>query len=308
MFEDLLNEIQEKGIDISVRNGELDYSGADQYITEAFIKKLKDNKGRLIKHFWPLKNSNLIHLKPDGSKIPLIIVHGDQANYFLKDLVDVDQPLYGFFHPGSRGEHVRHRTVEEFANEYIRQLQIAIPKGPLFLSGFSFGGLIAFEMALKLMQMDFEVLTLILIDSVNPLFKRRNKIKLNFYHRLRNYLLNPDYPSLISELKLIITKSYILLRKPVPVHRRNFYILANYKRASSRYNPELFNGNVLLFRSKKNDCKDHYLGWNQNVNGNIEVIDFEGDHLSIVDELEYAKLLSDNMKKKMKEVTIKIKT
>lgn len=303
MFENLLNEILEKGIQISVRNGELGYSGPEQYLTEAFLKKLKDNKGRLIKHYWPLKNSNLIHLKPEGNKIPLIIVHGDQANYFLKDLLDEDQPLYGFLHPGSKGESVVLKTVEDFANEYITQLQFAVQKGPLFLSGFSFGGIIAFEMACKLSQLGYEVLTLILIDSVNPLFKRRNNLKINLYNRLRNFLLSPDYPSLKSKIKLAITKSYILLRKPIPVVRRNFYILTNYKKASSRYKPDLFNGNVLLFRSEQNDCKDHYLGWNQNVNGNVEVIDFEGDHLSIVDELEYAKLLSDKMLQKMKEVS-----
>jgi thioesterase domain-containing protein len=302
MFERLLTEIQEKGIEITVKNGELIYSGPDEYITESFLKKLKDNKGKLIKYYWPLKDSNLVLLKPEGARIPLIIVHGDRANFFLKDLLDPDQPLYGYLHPGSRGEAVRFRTVEDFAIEYIRQLQIAIPKGPVFLGGFSFGGIIAFEMACRLMQMGYEVLTLILIDCVNPPYKRRNLVEVNFYNRLRNFLLSPDYPSLKSWIKLLIAKSYILLKRPVPVPQRNFYILANYKRASSRYNSKIFNGRVLLFRSEKNICKDQYLGWSENVIGKIEIIDFEGDHLSIVDEYESTKILSDQILQKMNEV------
>jgi thioesterase domain-containing protein len=301
IFEDLLDEIQEKGIEITVNNGELNYSGPDQYITEVFLQRLKDNKAELIKYYWPLKDSNLVLLNPAGNRIPLIIVHADRANLFFKDLLDPDQPLYGYLHPGSEGEPVKFRTVEEFADEYVRQLQIAVPKGPVFLGGFSFGGIIAFEMACKLIQMGYEVLTLILIDCINPTYKRKHIIKLNYYNRLRNYLLSPDYPSLNSQIKLLITKSYIFLRRPVPLHRRNFYILANYTRAASRYNPELFTGKVLLFRAGTNICKDHYLGWNENVNGNIEVIDFEGDHLSIVDEYESTKLLSDQILQKMKE-------
>jgi thioesterase domain-containing protein len=307
MFEELLKEIQEKGIEIVVKNGELCYSGPEEYITESFLKKLKDNKGKLIKYYWPLKESNLVLLKPEGTRVPLIIVHGDRANFFLKDLLDSDQPFYGYLHPGSKGEAVKFRTVEDFAIEYIRQLQMAVPKGPVFLGGFSFGGIIAFEMACRLKQMGYEVLTLIIIDSVNPPFKRRNTKKLSYYYRLRNYILNPDYPSLKSQIKLLITKSYIFLGRPVPVARRNFYILANYKRAASRYNSKLFNGKVLLFRSEKNICNDQYLGWNENVNGMIEVINFEGDHLSIVDEYESTKLLSDQIFQKMQEAVNKYK-
>ena len=149
--------------------------------------------------------------------------------------------------------------------------------------------------------MGYEILTLILIDCVNPPFKRRNAIKLSYYNRLRNYLLNPDDNSLNGQLKLLITKSYIFLRRPVPVHRRNFYILANYKRATSRYNSKLFYGKVLLFKSEENIFKDQYLGWKEYVNGNIEVVDFKGDHLSIVDEYESTKLLSDQIIQKMSE-------
>lgn len=302
MFERLLTEIQEKGIEITVKNGELIYSGPEEYITESFLKKLKDNKGNLIKYYWPLKDSNLVLLKPEGTRIPLIIVHGDRANFFFKDLLDPDQPLYGYLHPGSEGEAVKFRTVEDFAIEYIRQLQMAIPKGPVFLGGFSFGGIIAFEMACRLTHLGYDVLTLILIDCVNPPFKRRNLVKVNYYNRLRNFLLSPDYPSLKSRINLLITKSFIFLGRPVPVERRNFYILANYTQAASRYNPKLFTGKVLLFRSEKNICKDQYLGWNENVNDKIEVTDFEGDHLSIVDEYESSKLLSDKILQKMKEV------
>lgn len=302
MFEKLLEELRVKGIEISVTDGKLSYAGPEQYLNEDLLNKLKENKGKLIRHFWPLKNSNLIPLNTEGTKNPLILVHGERGNYFFKDFLEQDQPLYGFLHLGSEGESVKYRTVEEFAQEYIRQLLVVVPKGPIYLGGFSFGGIIAFEMANQLKKMGFDIILLLLVDCVNPDFRRLIMRKAAFREKLSRYFLNPNYPSLKGKFRLLSAKANILIGKPVPVSQRNFYILSNYARAYTKYYPEKYDGKVILFRSKKNDSDDRTLGWNKIVSDKVEVIDFEGDHLSIMEESECARFFIRKILQKMSEV------
>jgi thioesterase domain-containing protein len=302
MFEKLLEELDEKGIEISVVNGKLSYAGPEQYVNEDLLNKLKENKGKLIRHFWPLKNSNLIPLNTEGHKIPLILVHGERGNYYYKDFLDPDQTFYGFLHLGSDGESVKYRTAEEFAKEYIRQLLVVVPKGPIYLGGFSFGGIIAFEMANQLKQMGFEIIFLLLVDCVDPYYRRSILRKATFREKLCRYIWGKNYPSLKSKIRLLNAKANILVGRPVPVSQRNFYILSNYTRAYTKYYPEKYDGKVILFRSKENEFDDHTLGWDKIVSDEVEVIDFEGDHLSIMEESESARFFIKKILQKMTEV------
>lgn len=302
MFEKLLEELREKGIEISVANGKLSYAGPEEYLNEDLLKKLKENKGKLIKHFWPLKDSNLIPLNTEGTRNPLILVHGERGNYFFKDFLEQDQPLYGFLHLGSEGESVKYRTVQEFAQEYIKQLLVVVPKGPIYLGGFSFGGIIAYEMAKQLIQMGFEIIFLLLVDCVNPDYRRSILKKAPFREKLIRYFMDPNYPYLKSKIRLLKTNVNILFGKAVPVSQRNFYILSNYTRAYAKYYPEKYDGKVILFRSRNNDFDDRTLGWSNSISTKVEIIDFAGDHLSIMEESECAKFFIRKILQKMTEV------
>ncbi|HYO13168.1 MAG TPA: alpha/beta fold hydrolase, partial [Thermoanaerobaculia bacterium] len=59
-----------------------------------------------------------------------------------------------------------HRAVEEMAEDYLRLLREVRPEGPWALGGWSFGGLVAFEMARRLESQGEEVSLLALLDSV----------------------------------------------------------------------------------------------------------------------------------------------
>ena len=48
---------------------------------------------------------------------------------------------------------------------YVRQIRQVQPQGPYFLGGYSFGGVVAFEMAQQLYAVDQEVALLVLFDS-----------------------------------------------------------------------------------------------------------------------------------------------
>jgi thioesterase domain-containing protein len=66
---------------------------------------------------------------------------------------------------GSDGLEAPCERVEEFAEFHLEVLQQAQSHGPYILIGYSFGGLVAFEMARRLADLKEHVALLVLIDS-----------------------------------------------------------------------------------------------------------------------------------------------
>jgi acetoacetyl-CoA synthetase len=91
----------------------------------------------------------------DGSEPPLYLVHGvygDVDGYRgLCEHLDTRSTVHGI--EGSLIDASgRAKTVPEIAAEHVAELREFQPDGPLRLAGFSFGGLVAFEMARLLAQ------------------------------------------------------------------------------------------------------------------------------------------------------------
>jgi len=111
----------------------------------------------------------LVPIKPQGSKNPLYIVHGAGLNVLLfsslTEHLDKDQPIYGLQAKGLNGEDEPFTSIPEMAAHYISEILSQNPDGPYALSGFSFGGIIAYEMARQLLEMGKEVRMLAMFDT-----------------------------------------------------------------------------------------------------------------------------------------------
>jgi len=55
--------------------------------------------------------------------------------------------------------------VEAMAARYIEEMRAVAPNGPYLLAGYSFGGLVAFEMARQLVEAGKEVAMLAMLDT-----------------------------------------------------------------------------------------------------------------------------------------------
>jgi thioesterase domain-containing protein len=66
------------------------------------------------------------------------------------------------------GEYDDYETLEEMAADYIKTIKFISPKGPYFIGGMSYGGMVAFEMAQQLKRNGEEVALLVLLDSPAP--------------------------------------------------------------------------------------------------------------------------------------------
>ena len=279
-FSDLIEELSLKEIEISFSEGKLKYHGRKEDITPDLIDKLKQFKGKLIRHFWPDELGNLMPINPVGSKIPLFIVHGDNSNYIISEYLGQDQPVFGFFHPGSDGEEIPFKSAEQMARTYLNRIMMVCPQGPYFLVGYSFGGLLAFEIAVQLQKMGHSVPFLVLIDSENQLSRAPVTWKGNFFRCFRRNILHPANLWLRHETRLAICKYYILTNKPIPVERRNNYIWLKYTAFTRKYSPSKYNGEILFFKSTANSDLPGLMGW-ENLADNIKIIEIHGKHLEV---------------------------
>ncbi|OKH51748.1 non-ribosomal peptide synthetase [Calothrix sp. HK-06] len=116
--------------------------------------------------------SPLVAIQPNGENPPLFCVHpifGVVLPYFeLAHHLGKNQPFYGLQPVGIDAESTPLTRIEDMATRYIAALRTVQPNGPYFLAGWSFGGLVAFEMAQQLQSNGDEVALLALLDTAAP--------------------------------------------------------------------------------------------------------------------------------------------
>lgn len=116
--------------------------------------------------------TSLVPIQPQGSNSPFFCVHpifGVVFPYYeLASHLGKNQPFYGLQPKGIDGKHPPLTSIEDMAAYYIEALRTVQPNGPYFLGGWSFGGLVAFEMAQQLQKSGQKVALLAVIDTLAP--------------------------------------------------------------------------------------------------------------------------------------------
>jgi len=113
-------------------------------------------------------------LKSGDSSPPVFIVHslsGNVAGLFpMTRRMTWPGAVIGIQARGLIGGDPPHTTVEAMAVEYLREVKVWQPHGPYYLCGYSFGGLVAFEIARRLRELGDEVALVGLFDTtMSPL-------------------------------------------------------------------------------------------------------------------------------------------
>jgi thioesterase domain-containing protein len=151
------------------RNAGLRFTVAD-VLTHGTVEHLAalatsgDDPGDVLDPFAPV-----LPIRPSGDREPLFCVHaglGLSLPYLgLVQHLDPGRPLYGLQSPnvGSGGE--LPVSVEDVAEEYAARIREIQPAGPYHLLGWSFGGLLAHEIAVQLQEAGERVDSLFVLDS-----------------------------------------------------------------------------------------------------------------------------------------------
>jgi arthrofactin-type cyclic lipopeptide synthetase C len=107
-----------------------------------------------------------------AGEAPLFCVPGAGASVTsfteLSGYVDPARPVHAFQPRGLDGRMVPHSTVSAAAELYLCAVDEVQPTGPVHLLGHSFGGWVAFEMALRLRGAGRPVASLTILDSEVP--------------------------------------------------------------------------------------------------------------------------------------------
>jgi len=107
-------------------------------------------------------------LQPNGSATPLVCIHpvgGEILCYVeLARAMNEVRPVHAF----RAAESIGKCSVEEIASAYVAELLLMLPDADCCLAGWSFGGLVAFEMARQLAARGTPVRRLVLFDTHTP--------------------------------------------------------------------------------------------------------------------------------------------
>jgi acetoacetyl-CoA synthetase len=104
-----------------------------------------------------------------GTGLPLFLVHSASGSVMeclaLISALNSPRPVYGLLARGLDGEQPAQLRVEDMAASYVEQMRTVQPKGPYALAGYSFGGLVAFEIAQQLRRAGEQIELLFMLDT-----------------------------------------------------------------------------------------------------------------------------------------------
>ncbi|MFC8042639.1 amino acid adenylation domain-containing protein [Nocardia sp. NPDC057353] len=111
----------------------------------------------------------VLPIRAEGTAPALFCVHpssGMAWTYLgLAELLEPGRPIYGLQAPDLSGREPSVRSIDEFAERYIREIRALQPEGPYHLLGWSYGGLIAHAIAARLERAGVEVGVVALLDA-----------------------------------------------------------------------------------------------------------------------------------------------
>lgn len=111
-----------------------------------------------------------------STRPPLFIVHGVGGNvlgfYSLAKRMEEDQPVYGIQAQALLPDQEAQLRLEDMAVQYVKDIRAVCPNGPYHLLGFSFGGLVAYEIAQQLTAAGLKVGLVGMLDTRQPEWMR----------------------------------------------------------------------------------------------------------------------------------------
>ncbi|MFK7806620.1 MAG: amino acid adenylation domain-containing protein, partial [Saprospiraceae bacterium] len=252
------------------------------------------------------KYKSLIPIRKEGKKPPVYLVHGAGLHVLMFQTLaahmDKDQPIYALQARGLDGQTEPLDNIEAIAKHYLEEILLENPEGPYFLAGYSFGGLIAYEMAQQLKAQGKEIAMLGMFDTVVRYHLSENGNGKSYFHQLKNLSKKVGFNlSLLAKdpITNIKYKSHVLKRRYDRWRwgRKNDVETQSSEtsdaaalvdqmnlRAFENYRIKEYEGEIHLFRAKEKRfyLEDfEYLGWQPFAKQGVHVLEVPGDHLNL---------------------------
>ncbi|HWO41818.1 MAG TPA: amino acid adenylation domain-containing protein [Candidatus Eisenbacteria bacterium] len=254
--------------------------------------------------------TSLFAIQPHGSKPPFFWIHGEASDAFLARYLGADQPVYGVMHQGLDGTGLEYTSVETIAAHYLNEIRTVQPRGPYFIGGYCFGGLVGFEIAHRLRAANEPVGLLVMLDPVDlddckPLdagprtppassiagrvSRHSQALKARGPKERLTYLIErsgaklKQCPAIIKRVaRQAVCRTYLALGRPIPSSLRSFYILGVYGRAMENYLPKKYPGELIVFNAARST--NHPERWAALAGGGFRFHTAPGNHQEVLRE------------------------
>ncbi len=253
-----------------------------------------------------------------GRRPPLVCVHPAGGNVLaflpLARALGPEQPFYALQSRGLEDDAEPFARVEDMAAHYIEEVRSVDPEGPYHLAGWSFGGLVAFEMARQLQAAGREVALLALLDTAAPAAEAPTvplggsrggdtvdngaeddafylSDIVSFLARLAQREPPVTYEELRSLAPAEQVRRFLASLREIdflppgagePQVRRLLRVFKANLRAGDRYRGGRYAGRVTLLRAAEVRVEDPALGWEALVTEPLEIHEMPGDHVTLL--------------------------
>jgi amino acid adenylation domain-containing protein len=243
--------------------------------------------------------SPLINLRRGGSKPPVFLISGIEGRIIkfepLSRLLEGDRPVYTIETQGLNRKYEVLSTIEDMAREYLREVFRVQREGPYHIVGYSFGGVIAFEMAHQLRSMRRQVGLLAMIDTPEWHYTQRVKavlgvlkcLNIEYGGTIKRAVFGPDRKqALVTRWRDLLESCRISFERlarsrsqpsAAAAERRNLDALA-------RYQPRIYTDLIHFFRCSDRSAyrgTDPLLGWGPYA-PNLIVTEVPGEHGNVM--------------------------
>jgi len=250
--------------------------------------------------------NTLIPIRTEGQGPNLFLINGS-ADTLVRHLVPRVR-LFWLNHLQDRA-HAAEESVESLARDHIQRIRRVQPTGPYRLAGFSFGGLVAYEMAQQLRAVGEEIALLAVIDTREP-FRTDSEVPggrsryaglqriTKFCRRLPRFLRGKSRDLLERVITLQRASRYERHGRQMPadlLEQRNFQL---FKAAARRYVCRPYHGNVTYLTTDKASPDARHAKqiriWKFVVRGTLEIRPVAGvrGHMDLMREPGVGSLVS----------------
>jgi amino acid adenylation domain-containing protein len=272
--------------------------------------------------------SSVVEIQPHGEESPLFFMHplGGEVMCYRKLAMYLGskRPFYALQPQGLDGKETPHTRVEDMASCYIRDIRNLQPQGPYFIGGFSFGGIIALEVAQQLQQQGEEVASLIMLDTCRPGYSQRLPLRKRIPIHIEKFLRQPAYVKQkvkdmarwgkyhLKEKYKPYTKmahNFAQLAMSLPEHDEHLEVIQANAIALNNYSFNSYPGKLTLLRTADAERDDDAVGieydpefgWTDIFEGGLEIHHIPGSHLSLLEE-PHISVVAERLKECLNQV------
>ena len=223
----------------------------------------------------------LVALKPGDGSPPVFIIHGLGGNvaglFPMARRMTYPGAVVGIQASGLTGQEPPRATVETMAAEYLREVKARQPEGPYHLCGYSFGGLVAFEMARRLLESGDEVALVGLFDTMMSPLRWPLRSWLSIVRRRMAQFAAGAITTPVHAWPAAVGAKLRGFLKSAPI--RVLKVEASAMLASARYRPGFYPGKLTLFTPLEREpgLPSVQAIWRKH-SGALSIVEMAGDH------------------------------